>query len=331
MSPSGRKSPTGTASRKRPATQQRRRQHQDETGIIPDPRPHGARDRELRRSAARSNPVEPYPASSVVAMLVREERARIEGRQGAHRRRAHQGAQAARRHRARSWRRPPRATPSLIRLLTEHGRRSRPPRRRLRRDMLHRGGHRARARGPGRRHRAPTAETADAEEKPGGAAVGAARTRCRTRSWLPTSRRGARPRPSAPRAPARRTGSSSSRCSARSRYGAGGAVPRAWPCPRRALAAARRRARADAPPGALHRVRPSRPPHLPARRRAGSRQDGPGAARRATSPNAYPLLVVVPNVVKINWAREVEKWTPQPPRHRRPRRRRRPSTRSPTS
>lgn len=25
---------------------------------------------------------------------------------------------------------------------------------------------------------------------------------------------------------------------------------------------------------------------------------------------AYPLLVVVPNVVKVNWAREVEKWTP---------------------
>ncbi|MBI5160391.1 MAG: DEAD/DEAH box helicase [Micrococcales bacterium] len=26
---------------------------------------------------------------------------------------------------------------------------------------------------------------------------------------------------------------------------------------------------------------------------------------------SYPLLVVVPNVVKMNWAREVEKWTPQ--------------------
>ena len=29
------------------------------------------------------------------------------------------------------------------------------------------------------------------------------------------------------------------------------------------------------------------------------------------SPNAYPMLAVVPNVVKINWAREVERWTPQ--------------------
>ncbi len=33
----------------------------------------------------------------------------------------------------------------------------------------------------------------------------------------------------------------------------------------------------------------------------------------AEAVNAYPLLVVVPNVVKINWAREAEMWTP---RHR---------------
>ena len=31
----------------------------------------------------------------------------------------------------------------------------------------------------------------------------------------------------------------------------------------------------------------------------------------ASAANAYPLLVVVPNVVKTNWAREVERWTPQ--------------------
>jgi SNF2-related domain/Helicase conserved C-terminal domain len=30
----------------------------------------------------------------------------------------------------------------------------------------------------------------------------------------------------------------------------------------------------------------------------------------AESANAYPLLVVVPNVVKINWAREAARWTP---------------------
>ncbi len=31
----------------------------------------------------------------------------------------------------------------------------------------------------------------------------------------------------------------------------------------------------------------------------------------ASAANAYPLLVVVPNVVKTNWAREVEIWTPK--------------------
>mgnify|MGYP002682560581 CR=1 FL=1 len=31
----------------------------------------------------------------------------------------------------------------------------------------------------------------------------------------------------------------------------------------------------------------------------------------ASVAGAYPLLAVVPNVVKMNWAREVERWTPQ--------------------
>lgn len=45
--------------------------------------------------------------------------------------------------------------------------------------------------------------------------------------------------------------------------------------------------------------------------------DEPGLGKTAQSviaasvANAYPLLVVVPNVVKMNWAREVEQWTPQ--------------------
>jgi len=45
--------------------------------------------------------------------------------------------------------------------------------------------------------------------------------------------------------------------------------------------------------------------------------DEPGLGKTAQAllaadvANAYPLLVVVPNVVKVNWAREVEKWTPQ--------------------
>lgn len=45
--------------------------------------------------------------------------------------------------------------------------------------------------------------------------------------------------------------------------------------------------------------------------------DEPGLGKTAQSllaasvADAYPLLVVVPNVVKMNWAREVERWTPQ--------------------
>lgn len=44
--------------------------------------------------------------------------------------------------------------------------------------------------------------------------------------------------------------------------------------------------------------------------------DEPGLGKTAQSvlaasvANAYPLLAVVPNVVKMNWAREVEQWTP---------------------
>ena len=45
--------------------------------------------------------------------------------------------------------------------------------------------------------------------------------------------------------------------------------------------------------------------------------DEPGLGKTAQSvlaaslAGSYPLLVVVPNVVKMNWAREVERWTPQ--------------------
>ena len=42
----------------------------------------------------------------------------------------------------------------------------------------------------------------------------------------------------------------------------------------------------------------------------------------AQAADAYPLLVVVPNVVKTNWAREAGLWTPDPPRHGHPRQRR---------
>lgn len=45
--------------------------------------------------------------------------------------------------------------------------------------------------------------------------------------------------------------------------------------------------------------------------------DEPGLGKTAQAliaasvADAYPMLAVVPNVVKINWAREVERWTPQ--------------------
>ncbi len=45
--------------------------------------------------------------------------------------------------------------------------------------------------------------------------------------------------------------------------------------------------------------------------------DEPGLGKTAQSvlaasvADAYPMLAVVPNVVKINWAREVQRWTPQ--------------------
>ncbi len=55
--------------------------------------------------------------------------------------------------------------------------------------------------------------------------------------------------------------------------------------------------------------------------RAGHRSyllaDEPGLGKTAQAllaanvTGSYPLLVVVPNVVKVNWAREVEKWTPR--------------------
>ena len=55
--------------------------------------------------------------------------------------------------------------------------------------------------------------------------------------------------------------------------------------------------------------------------------DEPGLGKTAQSvlaasvANAYPMLAVVPNVVKINWAREVEALDSTAPGHHHPRRR----------
>ncbi len=51
-------------------------------------------------------------------------------------------------------------------------------------------------------------------------------------------------------------------------------------------------------------------PQLPPGRRARPRQDGAVGAGRLGG-RCLPAASVVPNVVKMNWAREVERWTPQ--------------------
>ena len=140
---------------------------------------------------------------------------------------------------------------------------------------------------------------------------------CRSRSS-----RGSSPTPSSPRTSVRRVrasrargawppGSCSARCSRRS-----SAPPaerrHAWPCPSRPRCAR---------PGGLELM-----PHqaqLVAAAAAGHRTfllaDEPGLGKTAQAllaaqaANAYPLLVVVPNVVKTNWAREAGLWTPNRP------------------
>ena len=62
---------------------------------------------------------------------------------------------------------------------------------------------------------------------------------------------------------------------------AGGGASACMALPDAGLPAGAGRPGADAAPGAGRRRRRSRPPDLPARRRAGPGQDGPGAARRA--------------------------------------------------
>jgi hypothetical protein len=65
----------------------------------------------------------------------------------------------------------------------------------------------------------------------------------------------------------------------------------------------------DAPPGAAG-------PAAAAGHRSFLLADEPGLGKTAQAllaaqaANAYPLLVVVPNVVKTNWGREAALWTP---------------------
>ena len=78
---------------------------------------------------------------------------------------------------------------------------------------------------------------------------------------------------------------------------------------RAVVAAGAGRPHADAPPGAAGRRGRRRTPDF-------LLADEPGLGKTAQAllaaqaANAYPLLVVVPNVVKTNWAREAALWTP---------------------
>ena len=105
-----------------------------------------------------------------------------------------------------------------------------------------------------------------------------------------------------------RPGSCSGRCSARSSTPPA-APRRAWTCPSRP-----RSGRPAASSSCAHQAQ------LVAAAAAGHRTfllaDEPGLGKTAQAllaaqaADAYPLLVVVPNVVKANWAREVGLWTP---------------------
>ena len=202
------------------------------------------------------------------------------------------------------------------------GRRESPTRPALEREMHRRGRHGAEEDEPSR---SPTSRPAARTERrvvPQSVAAAPAG------QPVPGPRLLRRPRPPRPGPGGWPAGSCSARCF-RSFETAARRRP-AWSCPSRAPS--------RLPPGLelmphqarLIAVRGRGPPHLPAGRRARPRQDRPGAARRAGA-NAFPLLAVVPNVVKTNWAREAEMWTPNRHGHRDPRRRRRPSTASPTS
>ena len=184
----------------------------------------------------------------------------------------------------------------------------------LKRDMLQRRRARGRARG-GRARRSPA--TPPRHRAPGRAAVGRLAP---ARQPVPRPRLLRAPQPRKPR-PRRLASWELLGPLFRSfEYGRRGAV----------LHAAARARRRCAAPGGLELM-----PHqaqVVAAAAAGHRTfllaDEPGLGKTAQAllaaqaANAYPLLVVVPNVVKTNWAREAGLWTPEPPGHRDPRRRR---------
>ena len=210
----------------------------------------------------------------VVALLVREERARIkadttstEAQRAEQLKRLDGIATILAKTAARDT--------SLLVLLAEDARRSprRPPT--LKREMLRRRRHRGRARAE-TAGRAGRHDGLPGRRAPGRAAVGGRPAagqpvprprllrRRPARAPAPAGRLGA-DRPAAHVVRVRRHGASACMAAARARHGRAGAG----------------RPPADAAPGAPRRRRRRRPPHVPARRRARPRQDRAGAARRA--------------------------------------------------
>ena len=249
-----------------------------------------ARARSTTRASSRSSPApcaRSRPPSSaagsmpsvrtkfqVVALLVREERARRQGRRGRSPRPTAPSSSSGSTASPPSWPRPPPATPRCCRCSPRTP--SSPTRpRALKREMLES----ARRRGCPRRRQPPSRSptTGQPDRAPRRAPVGRSPASSPTRSSPPTSPRRADAGPAARRlagwellGPLFRSFEYGER-----------RLRRAWRCPSRPRCEA---------PGGLELMRHQAqvvaaaadgPPHLPARRRARSRQDRPGAARRA--------------------------------------------------
>ena len=303
---------------RQPATCPRPRQRRHHPGA----RPRRARGRGGRRSAGRVRP-SVRTKFQVVALLVREERARVKADEPASRGPPRRAAQAPRRDRD-----DPGEDRRPRHLAARAARRGR---RRLRRGQVAQARHAAAppasSRPPTRSRTTEPAAASAADRAPGRAAVGRLAPAGQP---LPRPRLLGR-RPSA--APARAAWPTWELLGPlfRSFEQAGGGASPCMALPEPSLAA-RRRAACELMPHQAQVVAAAAAGH-----RTFLLADEPGLGKTAQAllaaqaANAYPLLVVVPNVVKTNWAREAGLWTPNRAGHRDPRRRRRRSTASPTS
>ena len=261
--------PAPTGARRTARASQRRVRGRDDDGIIPVL----ARTVREVEAAAQRGRVMPSVRTKfqVVALLVREERARVRA-ESQQRRPPGRRAQAPRRDRA-----DPRADRRPRHVAARAARRGR---RRLRRGPVAQAGHAAgrRDRAGARRGHAPGAAGRPRRPRaPGGAAVGRLAPAGQP---LPRPRLLGRQAERGPGAPPGQLGAARPAVQL-VRTGRRRAPRRAWRCPRRRSLQAPGGLDADAAPGAAGRRGRRRPPDLPARRRAGPGQDGAGAARRA--------------------------------------------------